>query len=133
MAIRYYKYQNKSNIQKVNGKWFLRVKKGDTVDIDQLAAHMASHSTAYTEGELSGMIKDVVNCIIELVLDGKQVKLPNLAIFSLGIKCHGADDPSTATVANIHNIHINARGTGKFSSTQLREKCKFKELDAYSL
>ena len=130
--VRYYKYQNNSNIESVKGKWFLRVKNGETIDIDQLAAHMASHSTAYTEGEIAGMCKDIVNEIQELVLDGKQVKLANLAIFSLGVRCIGADNPDNATVQNIRNIHINARGTGKFSSAQLRQKCKFKEMDEYN-
>ena len=131
--IRYYKYQNHSNIEKVKNKWFLRVKNGEQYGIDELAQHIASHSSSYTEGELSGMIKDIVNCVVELVLDGKTVKLPNLAIFSLGVKCVGANEPEEATVANIRSIHINARGTGKFSANQLKEKVRFKEMDAYSL
>lgn len=131
--VRYYKYQSNSGIEAARGKWFLRVKNGETIDIDKLAEHMASHSTAYTEGEISGMCKDIVKCIQELVLDGKQVKLANLAIFSLGINCKGADDPNSCTVQNIRNIHINARGTGKFSSAQLKEKCHFKEMDEYSV
>ena len=131
--IRYIKYQSNSGIESARGKWFLRVKNGETIDIDKLAAHMASHSTAYTEGEISGMCKGIVKCIQELVLDGKQVKLANLAIFSLGINCKGADDPNSCTTQNIRNIHINARGTGKFSSAQLKEKCHFKEMDEYSV
>ena len=131
--IRYYKYQNHSNIEKVKNKWFLRVKNGEQYGIDELAQHIASHSSSYTEGELSGMIKDIVNCVVELVLDGKTVKLPNLAIFSLGVKCVGANEPEEATIANIRSIHINARGTGKFSANQLKERVRFKEMDAYSL
>ena len=131
--IRYYKYQNHSNLEKAKNKWFLRVKNGEQYGIDELAQHIASHSSSYTEGELSGMIKDIVNCVVELVLDGKTVKLPNLAIFSLGVKCVGANEPEEATVANIRSIHINARGTGKFSANQLKEKVPFKEMDAYSL
>ncbi len=131
--IRYFKYQSNSNIESAKGKWYLRVKNGETYDIDKLAEHMASHSTAYTEGEISGMCKDIVKCIQELVLDGKQVKLANLAIFSLGVNCKGADDPNSCTVQNIRNIHINARGTGKLSSAQLMQKVHFKEMDEYSV
>ena len=131
--IRYYKYQNHSNLEKAKNKWFLRVKNGEQYGIDELAQHIASHSSSYTEGELSGMIKDIVNCVVELVLDGKTVRLPNLAIFSLGVKCVGANEPEEATVANIRSIHINARGTGKFSANQLKERVRFKEMDAYSL
>lgn len=133
MAVRYYKSQYKGSIPAIKGKWFLRVKKGETLDVDKLAEHMASHSTAYTEGEISGMLKDIVNCIVELVLDGKQVKLANLALFSLGINCKGADDPNNVTTQNIRNIHIKARGTGKLSAQQLKQKVHFKELDEYSV
>ena len=131
--VRYYKYQNNSNIEGIKNKWFLRVKNGEILDIDQLAEHLASHSTAYTEGEISGMLKDIVNCIVELVLDGKQVKLANLAIFSLGINCKGADDAESATIANIRNIRIKARGTGKLSGAQLKKKVHFREMDQYSV
>ena len=61
--IRYYKYQNKSNIQKVNGKWFLRIKNGEQIDIDKLAQHMADHNTPFSKGAIKGIITDMVNCI----------------------------------------------------------------------
>lgn len=131
--IRYYKYQNKSNIQKVNGKWFLRIKNGEQIDIDALAAHMAAHNTPYSKGSIKGILTDMVSCVKELLLDGKTVKIGDLAIFSLGIHCNGADDPSTATVANIRTFSFNARGTGKLSARKLISEAKFKELDAYSL
>ena len=131
--IRYYKYQNKSNIAKVNGKWFLRIKNGEQVDIDKLAEHMAVHNTPYSKGAIKGILTDMVACIKELLLDGKTVKLADLAIFSLGIHCSGADDPSTATVANIRSFTFNARGTGELSPKVVMEKAHLKELDAYSL
>lgn len=133
MAIRYYKTQYKGSIPAIKNKWFLRLKTDDIYDIDKIAAHMASHSTAYTEGEISGMLKDLINCIQELVLDGKQVKLANLALFKLGINCKGVDDPNNATTQNIRKIRILARGTGKLSTQQLKQKAHFKELDEYSV
>ena len=131
--IRYYKYQNKSNIAKVNGKWFLRIKNGEQYDLDKLAAHMADHASGFSKGQILGILTDMVSCIKELLLDGKTVKIADLALFSLGIHCSGADDPSTATVANIRSFSFNARGTGQMSGKQLMQKASFKELDAYSL
>jgi len=131
--IRYYKYQNNSSIERVNGKWFLRIKNGETVDLQGLANHMASHASGFTEGQIYGILTDMVNCVQELVLDGKSVKIPNLALFSLGIHCTGANNADEATVSNIRSIHMNARGTGKFTPAQLKEKVKYKELDTYSI
>ena len=130
--IRYYKYQNNSNIESVKGKWFLRIKNGEQIDLDALAAHMASHNTPFSKGAIKGMLTDAVSCIKEILLDGKTVKLADLAIFSLGVKCIGADNPDNATVQNIRNFSIKARGTGKLSSRQLIYEAKLKELDEYS-
>lgn len=131
--IRYYKYQNKSNIPSVNGKWFLRVKNGEQIDLDALAAHLAAHNTPFSKGAIKGMLTDTVSCIKELLLDGKTVKLADLAIFSLGIHCKGADDPNNATVQNIRGFSFNARGTGMLSNRQLIYEARLKELDEYSV
>lgn len=131
--IRYYKYQNKGNIESVRGKWFLRIKNGEQIDLDKLAAHMADHNTPYSKGAIKGILTDMVSCIKELLLDSKTVKLADLAIFSLGVHCVGADDPSTATVANIRSFTFNARGTGELSPKVVMDKARLKELDPYSL
>jgi len=131
--IRYYKYQNNSNIEKINGKWFLRVKNGEQIDIDGLAAHMSAHNTPYSKGSIKGILTDMVNCIKELLLDGKTVKIGDLAIFSLGIHCTGANNADEATVSNIRGFSFNARGTGQMSTQKLVSEAKFKELDTYNL
>ena len=45
-----------------------------TVDIDGLAEHMASHNTPFSKGAIKGMITDMVSCIKELNLQGFAVK-----------------------------------------------------------
>lgn len=130
--IRYYKYQNNSNIESVKGKWFLRIKNGEQIDLEGLAKHMADHASPYSKGVIYGVLTDMVSCIKELLSDGKTVKLADLAIFSLGVKCIGADNPDNATVQNIRSIRIKARGTGELSSRTLKEQAHFKEMDEYA-
>ena len=62
--------------------WFARAMVTQTIDLEQLAEHMANHNTPYSKGAILGVLTDMVNCIRELVLDGNAVKIPNLAIFS---------------------------------------------------
>ena len=131
--IRYIKYQSNSGIESVRGKWFLRVKHGETVDLEKLAEHMADHNTPYSKGTIYGVLKDMVACTKELMLDGKKVKLADLAIFSLGIHCVGAEDPNNATVQNIRSFSFNAQGTGQLSPKAVMEKAHLKELDEYSV
>ena len=65
--------------------WFARAMVTQTIDLEQLAEHMANHNTPYSKGAILGVLTDMVNCIRELVLDGNAVKIPNLAIFSAGL------------------------------------------------
>ena len=79
--LRYKIYQNKTGVSSADGKWFARATVNQTIDLEQLAEHMANHNTPYSKGAILGVLTDMVNCIRELVLDGNAVKIPNLAIF----------------------------------------------------
>ena len=70
--IRYKKYQNKNekNVTTFN-KWYARAVCEETVDIAALAEHMSTHNTPFSTGAIHGMLKDMVNCIKELLMDGK--------------------------------------------------------------
>lgn len=46
---------------------------------------MSNHNTPYSSGVIKGVLADMVSCTKELILDGKNVKLDDLAIFSVGI------------------------------------------------
>ena len=104
--IRYKKYQNKNekNVTTFN-KWYARAVCEETVDIAALAEHMSTHNTPFSTGAIHGMLKDMVNCIKELLMDGKNVKIDDLGIFSVGIRSKGAvtpeDFPSGDTLAGV--------------------------------
>ena len=44
---------------------------------------MSNHNTPYSKGAIMGMLTDMVGCIKELLLEGKNVKIADLAIFLL--------------------------------------------------
>ena len=94
----------------------------ETIDIDGLAAHMASHNTPFSKGVIKGLLTDMVTCIKELMLEGKNVKINDLAIFSVGIKNAkgGADSEDDFNVSsNIQTVKFRARATGELSSKSL--------------
>lgn len=104
------------------GKWYAFPVKESTVDIDKLAEHMAAHNTPYSTGAIKGIITDMVSCIKELLLEGRSVKLPDLAIFSIGIKNTrgGAVKEEEFTVAaNIDGLKLRARATGSLQMKDL--------------
>ena len=113
--IRYVLKQCKNIKQTIYGKMFAYPVIEETIDEEALSAHMASHNTPFSQGAIKGMLTDMVQCIHELLLEGKNVKLTNLAIFSIGIKNAkgGAEDEEDFSVQkNIQGVKLRARATG---------------------
>ena len=76
--IRYVLKQCKNAKQAIYGKLFAYPVIEETIDEEALSAHMASHNTPFSQGAIKGMLTDMVQCIHELLLEGKNVKLTNL-------------------------------------------------------
>ena len=104
-----------------NGYWYARAVCDETYDTEKLARHMSEHNTPYSPGVIHGVLKDMINCIKELVLDGKNVKLNDLAIFSVGLKSAGAANLEDFSVnEHIKGVRLRARATGELSSSALK-------------
>ena len=120
--IRIVLYQNTNQkIKEAYGKWFPRVVSEETIGLEELADHMASHNTPYSKGAILGMLTDAATCTKELLLLGKNVKFADIAIFSLGlIVKEGADTKDDFSVAkNIAGLRLRARATGELKTKNL--------------
>ena len=130
--IRYKIYQGTNTMTGTEGLWYARAVCDETFDLDKLAAHMAGHNTPYSPGVILGVLKDMVSCIKELLLDGKNVKLNDLAIFSVGIHGTGAPSAEKYNVSEfVKSIALRARSTGSLSSTSLNLQATLKQLTKY--
>ena len=92
---------------------------------------MASHNSPFSEGVIKGLLTDMVACIKELMLEGKSVKVNDLAIFSVGIKNAkgGADSEEDFNVSsNIQTVKFRARATGELTSKSLDLKANLKRV-----
>ena len=120
--VRYILKQIKISSSRAYGKWFAKNVVEETVDLDGLAGHMSSHNSVYSKGVIKGLLTDMIGCIKELLLEGKNVKIDDLAIFSLGIKNKlTADTEEAFTVTkNIEGVKLRARATGELMSKSLR-------------
>ena len=109
--IRYKKYQNQTKSTPLSGKWLARAVADETLDTRALAEHMAKHNTPYSQGAIHGVLKDMTSCIKELLLDGKNVKLDDLAIFGVGIRGKPADTSKDWSVTTAPQMprHRNPR------------------------
>ena len=124
--------QNKNSKSTAFGKYFAYPVIEETCDLDALAGHMSQHNTPFSKGAIKGMLTDMVSCIKELLLEGKNVKIADLAIFSLGIKNNGgatsAEDFSVAR--NIKGVKLRARATGELIAKSLNLEASLKKATA---
>ena len=126
--------QNKNRKSPAFGKWFAFPVIEETIDLDALAEHMSNHNTPYSKGAIKGMLTDMVTCIKELLLEGKNVKIADLAIFSLGIKNNGgAVSEEVFTVSkHIKGVKLRARATGELIAKSLNLEATLKKASATS-
>ena len=71
----------------------------------------------------------------ELILDGKNVKLDDLAIFSVGIVSKkGAQSAADFSLANnVKGLKLRARATGELSNAQINLDGQLKESSLYTV
>ena len=120
ILIKLVKNKNKT-IKEAYGKYYARTVVTETIGIDKLAEHIASHNTPFSKGAIKGLLTDMVSCVKELVLQNKAVKIDNLAIFSIGIinKMGAASIKEWNLAKFVEGYRLRARATGKLSNTQL--------------
>ena len=132
--IRYKMYQMTGENSPLKGLWYARPVIEETYDTERLAKHMANHNTPYSAGVVKGVLTDMISCIKELILDGKNVKLDDLAIFSVGIVSRkGAASAADFTLAdNVKGLKLRARATGELSNAQINLEGQMKEAAFYN-
>ena len=129
--LRYKIYQNNNPRLTSKGLWYARAVVNQTINLAQLSEHMANHHTPYSKGAIYGVLTDMVKCIRELVLEGNAVKIPDLAIFSVGFTCSGAPSADKFSAANINSAHLRARSTGMFTRKELSDAARVQEAEVY--
>ena len=134
--IRYKKYQMTGEKSPLKGLWYARPVIEETFNIETLAKHMANHNTPYSAGVIKGVLADMISCIKELILDGKNVKLDDLAIFSVGIVSKkGATSAAEFSLAdNVKGLKLRARATGRVAAMpQINLEGQLKETSQYNV
>ena len=113
-----------------NGRYYGFPVIEETLNIDALAKHMAEHNSGFSEATCTGVLKAMVKCTKEMLLEGKNVKIDNLAIFSCGIvnKPGGAPSAKEWKVStHVEGVKLRARATGELTSSSLKLSATLKK------
>ena len=90
--IELYISQNNNSQSDAYGKYYPRVSYKQTMNIHDMAVHMAEHNTPFSEGTIEGILRDFVKCVREQTLNGNTVKVDNLAIFKVSVIGNGCKE-----------------------------------------
>ena len=133
--LKYRKYQRiNSQNKEEDPKWYGKAVQDRTIDFEGLVTHMSEHNSPYSRGVIHGVLTDMLDCVKELVLDGKNVRLGDLGLFSVGISSKGALTAKMWSVnTHLKGVHLNVRNTKTWSNAELRNNCTLKELSEYSV
>ena len=67
--------------------------------------HIADHG-GYTRGKVKGVLSDMCECLVEMLLEGKKVQLDELGDFWISLSCDGAESCEKFTADNIKAVNI---------------------------
>lgn len=124
MSLKIYLRQEMRTTAKNKGYYYAYADNDEPMGVDALAAHMAAHNCPYTKGVIKGVLADMVGCIRELALNGRPVKIDDLAIFSAQVENEGGwptlqDVDLTLGQGNLKALRLSARATGDFTRAEL--------------
>ena len=133
-VLKYRKYQRiNSHDPEAAPMWYAKAAPDRTVEFEGLVTHMSEHNSPYSRGVINGVLTDMLDCVKELVLDGKNVRLGDLGLFSVGISSKGALTSEMWKVAtHLRGVHLKVRNTKTWSNTELRNSCTIEELSKYT-
>ena len=72
-------------------KAYATLQTNGTVNLEELSEHIRKHGCVYSEGTILGVLKDMVTCAREALLEGNYVELGSLGKLKLTISSEGAE------------------------------------------
>ena len=110
--------------------WYATVVTDREMNFEEFVDHISSHNSPYSRGTVHGVMMDMLDCLKELILDGKSVRLGDLGLFSIGMSSRGEVSRDKVTSASVEGIHLLVKNTKNWSNSELKKLCKFTAYDA---
>ena len=141
MAKIFYELRKNTNDKtKANGKYYAFAKSTETLNTRKMAQHIAEHGSVYTQDVVFGVLEKWRTCMIEMLLEGKKVKIDGLGIFYTTIEntLYGAENEEVFSVnKHIKALHVrflpDQEQEMNISSREFLKKASFVDLKAFML
>ena len=84
--------------------WYATAVSDREMGFEDFVTHISEHNSPYSRGTIHGVLMDTLDCLKELILDGKSVRLSDLGLFSVGMTSRG--EVSKEKVTEIGRAHV---------------------------
>ena len=78
----------------------------DVMTIEKFAKHITSHGSVYSRADISAILYMAVDCMREMLLEGKKIRLGDLGDFSLLLSSKGAETADKFSAQNITQVKV---------------------------
>ena len=127
-----YKNDIKDSESVMYGKWYARLKSTETMSLTKMAKHISEHGSVFTDDVVEGVMKKFKNCLLEMLLNSRKVKITGLGTFYLTAECQkgGADKEEDFNVReHLKALHIrflpDQTAEDNISSREFIKKAEF--------
>lgn len=126
------KYQNNNTKSKAYARWYARFLYTETISTDEFVNHICSHGSPFDRGTIVGVLAAACDCLVELTLDSKRVRLGDLGTFYMSAETVGEENKEDFTADNIRKVHLrfwpNQKHSYALDSTSIRKLASFTDV-----
>ena len=92
--------------EEASEKAYARAQMSESMTFDKFVKHIADHNGVYSRGTVQGVVLDMCECLVEMLLNGNKVQLGALGDFWISLSSTGAETMEAFTAANITGINV---------------------------
>ena len=89
-------------------KYYASPQVSENISMSEFCKHIASHGSVYSRADIQSVLTQAVDCMREMLLDGKKIELGDLGSFNIGMSSKGtvtAEDFNP--IHHIKEVHVN--------------------------
>ena len=126
------KYKNNNESSSAYGKYYGRIVHTETLTTDEFANHISSHGSPFDRATIVGVLTAACDCLVELTLDSKRVRLGDLGTFYMSAETEGESSEEDFSADNIKKVHLrfwpNQKHSYALDSVSIRKIASFTDL-----
>jgi predicted histone-like DNA-binding protein len=106
-----------------SAKAYAKAQMSELMTFAKFVKHISNHNGVYSRGTVRGVLLDMCECLVEMLLEGKKVQLGEFGNFWISLESKGAESATAFTADNISGVNIVFTPGEDFEN--LRQRAEF--------